>query len=209
MSSGPSLSLERLEFLKVRVDAAEGFKPQTSRAFPQLEVAAGDVELYTKSTLYYPDDEATDPRHFVFDYAIRIQEGGKASSPPKAPYCVDVEVRSYLIYTGTALEAADRFRAIRFTGYQMMYGAMREMVSNISARSKFGMWCLPARAFHDIAKEKSEEDEKGRQEKLASKRAAIDSPATHAATEAVPPEPAEPTLPDAPKKVPRKRIKTD
>jgi hypothetical protein len=79
------------------------------------------------------------------------------------PYFVELEAVGYLRYVGDDnFQGVDRFRAIRFTGYQMLYGAMREMLCNLTARSRHGIWQLPARSFHDVAREQAENDEKER-----------------------------------------------
>jgi preprotein translocase subunit SecB len=80
------------------------------------------------------------------------------------PYEIEVEAVGYFRYVGgDEFKGVDRFRAVRFSGYQILHGAIREMVSNLTARARHGLWHLPARNFGDIAKTQAEEDEERRQ----------------------------------------------
>jgi hypothetical protein len=52
------------------------------------------------------------------------------------------------------------------------------MVSNLTARSRHGLWHLPARNFGRVAEQQAKEDEAARQEKLAIKAKLLATPKT-------------------------------
>lgn len=160
------LLVERIEFEVVKVEASRSAKAQMHAAFPQLECDFTKIEVLVRSQLDYPESEVADPTHFRFLYGVRA---GKPTKPDMVapPYCIEIEAVGYFRYAGgDAHVGVERFRAVRFTGYQILYGAIREMVANVTARGPNGLWHLPGRNFHGVAKAMAEKDEEGRQEKL-------------------------------------------
>lgn len=160
------LLVERIEFEVVKVEASRTVGVETDNAFPQIKSDFNKFEVLVRSQLDYPDEEVADPTHFRFLYGIRI---GKPSKPEfgAPPYCIEVEAVGYFHYVGKESHVGgERFRAVRFTGYQILYGAIREMVANVTARGPNGLWHLPGRNFHGVAKTMSEKDEAARQAKL-------------------------------------------
>ena len=157
------LQLDRIEFLTIKVSANEGEFP-LGKPFPQLECSVDDFALLTRSDLFYPETDAADPRVFMLVYGVRVaREHQENDAIP--PYEVEVEAAGYFRYTGDdEFTGADRFRAVRLSGYQILYGAIREMVSNLTARSRHGLWHLPARNFGSVAKARADQDEQRRQE---------------------------------------------
>lgn len=161
------LQLDRIEFLAIKVTANDG-KHVQSKQFPQLECSVDDFSLLTRSDLFYPEEDAADPRFFVLAYGVKVSAKDQESADVP-PYEIEVEVLGYFHYTGDEeFSGVDRFRAVRFSGYQILYGAIREMVSNLTARSRHGLWHLPARNFGAVAKARAEQDEQQRQQRLAS-----------------------------------------
>jgi hypothetical protein len=167
-----SLSLERLEFAKVSVTANPDYTPSGTNAFPQLLFDFKGVNISRRARLKYAADESDDPKHFFCMFGIKIALEDQPER--ELPYEIDVEVSALVTYLDDTLRGADRFRAVRFSAYQMLYGSVREMVSTITARSRFGLWQLPSADFRQAAKLDAENDEKRRQEKLLS----IKSPMT-------------------------------
>jgi hypothetical protein len=160
------LLVERIEFEVVKVEASRTVEVEADDAFPQIKCDFNKFEVLVRSQLDYPDTELADPVHFRFLYGIRL---GKPTKPEfvAPPYCIEVEAVGYFRYVGKENHVGvERFRAVRFTGYQILYGAIREMVANLTARGPNGLWHLPGRNFHGAAKAMSEKDEAGRQEKL-------------------------------------------
>lgn len=160
------LLVERIEFEVVKVEASRSAEVKMHEAFPQLKCDFAKIEVLVRSQLDYPETEAADPTHFRFLYGIRAGKPTK-SEMVAPPYCIEVEAVGYFRYVGgEAHVGVERFRAVRFTGYQILYGAIREMVANVTARGPNGLWHLPGRNFHGVAKVMAEKDEESRQAKL-------------------------------------------
>lgn len=160
------LLVERIEFEVVKVEASRSAEVQMHEAFPQLECDFTKIEVLVRSQLDYPDSEAADPTHFRFLYGVRVGIP-KKSEMVAPPYCIEMEAVGYFRYVGgDAHVGVERFRAVRFTGYQILYGTIREMVANITARGPNGLWHLPGRNFHGVAQVMAEKDEIGRKAKL-------------------------------------------
>lgn len=166
--SNQILNLDRVEFLSIKVVTNDGDFSQ-SETFPQLQVDDGDMVVLTRSSLTFAPDEIEDPRHFMLVYGIKIDSEG-AKKNDRLPYSIEIEAAGYFHYSGDdEYKNEDRFRAVRQSGYQILHGAIREMVSNLTARSRHGLWHLPARNFGRVAERQAKEDEASRQEKLAQK----------------------------------------
>lgn len=158
----PLLLVERIEFNAVKVEVSKSAQPQRDKVFPQLDVDFSKLEVLVRSQLHYPDQEVGEPTHFKFVYGIKIAEP-EGSGKVSPPYCVEIEAVGFFRYIGNdAHVGVERFRAVRFTGYQILYGAMREMVANITARGPSGLWHLPGRNFTSVAKAMAEKDEEER-----------------------------------------------
>jgi hypothetical protein len=161
--SAQLLLIDRIEFDKISVKHNVGDFDR-DQIFPQLDFDAHDVKFLTRSDLVYPDEELNDPRHFVLFYGIKVASEGNETL---TPYDFEIEARGYFSYVGDdKFEGADRFRAVRFSGYQILYGAIREMLANLTARGRHGIWHLPARQFGAIAKSRADDDEAQRQTAL-------------------------------------------
>lgn len=159
------LLLDRIEFLAVKIESVKAGKFEGNKAFPQLNIDFSKIGVLTRSSLNYGDEEVSDPRHFALTYGVKIDKDQPEGA--KVPYVIEVEVVGFFRYTGgDEFVGEDRFRAVRFSGYQLLYGAIREMVANITARARHGLLQLPARTFGVIAKERAAQDEVERQERL-------------------------------------------
>jgi hypothetical protein len=159
------LLLDRIEFDTVKIETVIGHKFDGNEVFPQLNFDFSKIDILTRSSLSYSDDELEDPRHFALRYGVKID--ADQSHDLKVPYLIEIEATGYLRYTGdNEFVGEDRFRAVRFSGYQLLYGAIREMAANITARSRHGLLQLPARTFGVVAKNRSVEDEAERLERI-------------------------------------------
>ncbi len=166
--SSQLLLLDRIEFSTIKVESAKDGEFERSSDFPQLEFDFDKIDFFTRSLLSYPMEEMEDPRHFSLRYGVKIDESDKNET--KTPYSIEVEVVGFFRYTGGEdFKGVERFRAVRFSGYQILYGAIREMVCNLTARGRYGVWQLPARHFQGVARIKAEEDEKQRLDFIVSK----------------------------------------
>ena len=182
MMSNQILLLDRVEFGIVKVESKPGDFGQ-DKSFAQLALEVDEIPFLTRSDLVYPPDQLDDPRYFMLNYGVKISQ--EHSPNQNIPYDIEVEATGFFRYVGgDEFKDERRFRAVRFSGYQILYGAIREMVSNITARGRHGLWHLPARNFGAIAESKANEDQAKRLQALATR---------------VPVEPA-PAVLEAPKK---------
>lgn len=160
-----ALTLERLEFSRIRVESNPDYPLPDDQSGQQLSFSFNGVNFRRTAQLRFPTDEAADPKHFFCKFGFRV---AKEDQKDKViPYEIDVEVVAFFTYLDDSLKGADRFRGVRLTAYQMLYGALREMISNLTARSTFGMMQLPSADFREAARVDSEADEKRRQVRLS------------------------------------------
>lgn len=152
------LGLDRLEFQEVKIRANSKAKSVTESHVPQLRIDFEKYNLYHRSRIAFPDSEVDDPRHFAFTYGVKLE----SKADELMPYEIEVEAMALLNYKGDELKGAERFRAVRLSGYQMLHGAIREMVANVTARSRHGLLQIPSRNFNGLAKREADEDEAGR-----------------------------------------------
>jgi len=149
------LSLDRLEFHEIKIKANPKAISVLENHLPQLRIDFNKYDLYHRSKIAFPDSEVENPRHFAVTYGVKLE-----SKPGETmPYDIEVEAMALLNYQGEDHAGADRFRAVRFSAYQMLHGAIREMVANLTARSRHGLLQIPSRNFNRIAKHEADEDE--------------------------------------------------
>lgn len=161
--SNKSLILDRVSFERVHIDPTDGhFK--ISEVFPQIELEKNDFSIAMKGDLFYPDEQLNDPRNFTLVYGVKIDDVGDNA---RYPYKIDVVAVGYLRYNGDdEFSGIDRFTAVRFSGYQILHGAVREIVCNLTARNRHGMFSIPSCNFFGLAREHAQLDEVARQKKI-------------------------------------------
>lgn len=166
MKAAP-LTLNRLEFTNISIEANENFNIENQPTYaPQLEFNFQGIMFRKKSSLAYPDDEVDAPKNFalMFELAIDKKDQKEDVCPP---YFFRVAAQAFLTLERHDFDnKVEVFRAVRQTGYSMIYGAMREMVANLTCRSTHGMMQLPTAQFQSQAKLEAEADEKVRVKRL-------------------------------------------
>ena len=115
-------------FSRIRVDAAEA------------EEAPGGISLNTRrSVLAHCEDE----RKFLLTLAIQF---GSEEREELAPYSGELIIEGeFEVAPNFPLEKAGAL--VDVTGASILYGACREMLANLTARSTFGMISLPSVSF--------------------------------------------------------------
>lgn len=127
------LSIDHHVFLAIQLDASVLDKPQ------------GGPFLRTKRNF---DPNPENPRQWMVDLAVEF--GTPADSEP-APYSGKVEVRGWFTVAGAF--PVERIPAlIEVTACSILYGACREMVANLTARSAHGILSIPSISFEPVAK---------------------------------------------------------
>ncbi|WP_223522939.1 hypothetical protein [Pseudomonas sp. BF-RE-24] len=162
-----SLSISKVEFIHVRVESNSDYEGEHSSEFHQLDFSFDGVNFKRRMSLQYDKAKSEDPRTFIFGLSIMLEEDENDSDSKPLPYDIDIKAVVYMKYMSDHLTGMERFRAIRATGYSILYGAIREMVSNLTARGPNGMWSLPSADFNSASGEEAIVDEKRRQEYLA------------------------------------------
>lgn len=162
-----SLSISKVEFIHIRVESNSDFDGEHSSEFHQLDFPFDGVLFKRRMSLQYDKAKSEDPRTFIFGLSIMLEEDEEDPDSKPLPYNVDIKAVVYMKYMSDQHAGMERFRAIRATGYSILYGAIREMVSNLTARGPNGMWSLPSADFNSTASEEAVVDEARRQEHLA------------------------------------------
>ncbi|MCU1722400.1 hypothetical protein [Pseudomonas sp. 5P_5.1_Bac1] len=161
-----ALSINKVEFVHINVEANSNFQGEKSPELHQLDFDFDGITFKRRMSLQYDKDKSDDPRSFLFGLNIILSRDDDDVANPLLPYNVDVKAVAYMRYNADKLTGMERFRAIRATGYSVLYGAIREMVSNLTARGPNGMWSFPAADFNLAAHEEAQRDEARRQEHL-------------------------------------------
>lgn len=165
----PLLLVEKIEFPKVLIETKENFDGEFEVDLLKLQFNFKGSKFLRNVGLSYPDDEMESPRTFIFSLAIKLKE--EDQDEVTLPYNIEVKAKALMYYRSDKHQGEELFRAVRTTGYSILYGAIREMVSNITARGPHGMWVLPAADFRQASQFEAVEDERRRQEKIAAKEA--------------------------------------
>jgi hypothetical protein len=164
----PLLAVEKIEFITVSVDSNLLFEGGYNAQLYQLNYNFKGNKFLRKVTLTYPEDSLEDPRQFVFSFRLKIN-GEDQDDGVVLPYDVEIEAAAFMFYKGDKHFGVERFKAMRATGYSLLYGAIREMVSNLTARGANGMWLLPAADFNQASSDEAELDYKAWNKKLSKK----------------------------------------
>lgn len=170
----PLLSVDKIEFEKINVEANPDFDGTYSSELKKIDFNYKGSRFFRSVGLSYPDDQLADPKFFSFTLNLVLNQENQKSEVI-LPYSIDVKVTAYMCYNGQKHKGAELFRAVRATGYAILYGSIREMISNLTARGPHGLWMLPAADFNSAAQDEAQKDEQDRQEGLA-ERQSIDTP---------------------------------
>ncbi|WP_156429865.1 hypothetical protein [Burkholderia sp. FL-7-2-10-S1-D7] len=154
------LQLVNFRFLKVFIEPATPPEiaephPRTEGAYDfagvqfQLELGHGHVDPLT------PDingvGEAVEIQPYVLTMGIRLL----GTEGKVAPYRIDVKCVGYFnVVTKAFPDEARRQDVVVVNGASMLYGTIREMVSNVTARSWHGELLLPSMHFGSDAPNK-------------------------------------------------------
>jgi hypothetical protein len=161
-----SLSVDKVEFVHIKVVANSDYDGEYSAEFKQVDFSFQGVNFRRRMSLHYDRAKSDDPKSFVFGLNVLLSDNPDVADNAPLPYDIDIKAVVYMRYESDELEGMERFRAVRATGYSILYGAIREMVSNLTARCPHGMWSLPSANFNSAAHDEAGRDEVKRQEYL-------------------------------------------
>lgn len=164
-----SLSVDKVEFVHIKLETNTTYDGEFSSDFRQLDFPFKGVTFRRRMSLQYDRETSEDPKSFVFGLNVMLSDNPDVADNSPLPYDVDIKAVVYMRYESDDLQGMERFRAVRATGYSILYGAIREMVSNLTARAPHGMWSLPSANFNAAANDEASRDEVKRQEYLSNK----------------------------------------
>ncbi len=93
------------------------------------------------------------------DFGVKLNLRVGPKEEKRAPYQIQVAVRGVVrmhLKQATGQAEERRVRAL-VNGVSLLYGVVREMVSNITSRSRHGQLLLPSLSFADLANQKPDE----------------------------------------------------
>lgn len=114
----------------------------------ELEDPQGRFAMTTTRVLH---EHETNERQFLLTLTVKVSSG----DPDKeAPYTAELVVRGEFEVSEKYPEIK-RSELVQVTGASMLYGACREMLANITARSSHGITSLPSISFVETKKAKA------------------------------------------------------
>jgi preprotein translocase subunit SecB len=157
MTNFPPLSTSPLRllahrFTEVSVKASEQNEPQ------------GGFSLNTTRSFRQHDDK---PREYQLILALEL---GSSTPDQESPYAARLTIEGEF-EVAEAYQPEMREELIRVTGASMLYGACREMLANLTARSTHGMSTLPSVSFASTSPAPKVAAKKGGAKKTARRKA--------------------------------------
>lgn len=122
------LRLHGHRFTEISVKASEQDSPQ------------GEFSLRTLRTLR---DHTENPRKFLLILRVEL---GSSTPDQESPYSANLTIEGeFEVLEGYTAGSPEEL--VNITGASMLYGACREMLANLTARSTHGMSTLPSVSF--------------------------------------------------------------
>ena len=133
------LQLVQMVFTKTRVETFEDADGLGEIWAPQFDFEG--VNLLVENTVGQQESNTTD-----FLVALRVAVLNEADAVKKAPYAFDIAVQG-VFKLAEDFACDDRRDLVRVNGSAMLYGAIRDILQQITARSMLGTLLLPTLHF--------------------------------------------------------------
>lgn len=133
------LQLMQMAFTKTRVETFEDADGLGEIWAPQFDFEG--VNLLVENTVGQQENNTTD-----FLVALRVAVLNETDAVKKAPYTFDIAVQG-VFKLAADFTCEDRYDLVRVNGSAMLYGAIRDMLQQITARSMLGTLLLPTLHF--------------------------------------------------------------
>src|SRR5690554_1532254 len=133
------LQLVQMTFTKTQVEVFETVEDAGESWAPQFDFEG--VNLLVENTVGQQENNTTD-----FLVALRVAVFNEADAVKKAPYTFDITVQG-VFKLAADFACDDRDDLVRVNGSAMLYGAIRDMLQQITARSMLGTLLLPTLHF--------------------------------------------------------------
>ena len=147
------LQLLEYSFEGISVLPVDGYSPEENFS-PGLVFYPGKLALSADTGLAHLKDEEK-----YSDYGVRLTLRVNPKDDAQAPYKVEVSVQGVVRIHLTQPSGQMQERRVRafVNGVSLLYGVVREMVSNITSRSRHGQMLLPSLNFSDLAQQMPDE----------------------------------------------------
>ena len=141
------LQLMEYTFDSVSVMPVDAYEADPAFA-PGLVFFPGKLAMSAETGLALLDEQE---KYTDFGVKLNLRVGPKEAA--QAPYNIQVSVRGTVRMHLTQAQGQAEERRVRalVNGASLLYGAIREMVSNITSRSAHGPLLLPSLSFQDLA----------------------------------------------------------
>lgn len=151
------LQLDELRFLNVRIDCRDA--PDLREHDKRHEPYAFENTKFSSTIEHNCAEENPDQPVTCFVVTLSLCLPAEGENPP--PYVVDVKCVGYFSISKAAFPDFERRYDVGVVnGASMLYGAMREMISTVTARSWYGQVLLPSLNFQNSAPSKVAHDQK-------------------------------------------------
>lgn len=156
------LRLKQISFTRVSIEPSTPFENGTPGSAVNFEFE--QVMFKVKLDVGIIEDQRADPRDFLIQLGVTVDNvEGRAS-----PYQFDIGAAGYFEMS-PKIAMPEREDLAVVNGAGLIYGAMREMVANITARCWPGMLVLPSMNFADHAKHSPPSPQKAKEKPVVAR----------------------------------------
>lgn len=138
-----NLQLKSITFSEVQVRARELASDEDAHNFTANGFDFNGVNI-TESFNYIDPGEDNNNSHILMLKIVISNEEGK-----KCPYLIDIEVYGAFVYGNSVDLSLENIEMILINGCSILYGAIREQILSLTARSVYGQLILPTVNFVD------------------------------------------------------------
>ncbi|WP_338725912.1 hypothetical protein V8687_20215 [Shewanella baltica] len=147
------LQMKQLIFTKISVESNENIENADEIWAPTYDF--DDVIIQTESITASKEGEEDDPRDYLV--RIRVTISNEIEESKASPYDIDIHAQAWF-ELDPIYDLGKRESIVSINGSSMVIGAIREMLTQLTARSIFGPMTLPSLRFQ-LAEEDSEDKE--------------------------------------------------
>lgn len=146
MIEASPITVQKIEFLRTLVEVNDQADPNTVGDFNFNGATIGWA---------FHSGQNEDGSTWV---GVGFATGSDADEGPICPYLLDMQAIG--VFTiADSVEAGKREQLVFECGAALVYGAIREMVANITSRSAFGRLMLPTPSFQGLYEEQKAQDQ--------------------------------------------------
>jgi preprotein translocase subunit SecB len=146
MSLSP-LQMKQLLFTKIKVEAYDYPEETETPWAPTFDFDG--VTINTEVMTATQEGQEEDPRNFLV--MVKISIPNAPNTQKNSPYTVEIHAQAWFEISSD-FEKEKRESIIAVNGSSMIVGAIREMLTQLTARSLFGPLTLPSLRFHPDTK---------------------------------------------------------